>query len=86
MVPQPKVLDWTNTVFDMLAAIMISINTFLNFGGHAEKCRNRKIELDALVRTIEESETYTDENGVTPQQWIHEINKQYSQIQQTITP
>ena len=74
------ILEWMNVGFDLLAAIMVGLSTFLDFSGHAEKCRTRKIELDALARTIEESRAYTD-TSIDTKEWIHTINKQYHEIQ-----
>ena len=78
------VLDWVNIFLDIIEAALISVFTFLDFSGHAEKCRTRKIELDALSRTIEESKVFTSIGstpGCTTQEWIHNINKQYHEIQ-----
>ena len=76
-----KIIDWINVSFDLMASILLTINTFLNFGGHAEKCRVRKIELDALARTIEESITFTEELNIDKETWIKNISSQYNEIQ-----
>jgi hypothetical protein len=76
-----NIVDWINVGFDMFAAMIIASTTFLNFGGHSEKCRSRKQELDALARTIEESLTFDEMSGVNAKSWIEEIGKQYNEIQ-----
>ena len=75
------VIEWLNVGFDALAAILIALFTFLDFSGHAEKCRARKIDLDALARTIEESYTYTENGDINTNEWIHRINEMYHEIQ-----
>lgn len=75
------VIEWVNFAFDLLGAIMLGVFTFVNFGGHAEQCRTRKIELDALARTIEESFGFDETSNVDPQDWIKNIGQQYNEIQ-----
>ena len=75
------IVEWLNVGFDLMAAILIALFTFLNFGGHAEQCRTRKLELEALARTIEESFTYDETCGINRNKWIPSVKKQYDEIQ-----
>ena len=72
------VLDWVNIAFDMLSAITVAVTTFLDFSGHAEKCRSRRAELDALNMTIED---YLTEDVENPTSITNSIRLQYNEIQ-----